>query len=391
MNNKKNYKKGKRIEIIKAVYACGCLPYRCLRLYPWKIKITQAAVLAMAKEGLLEIKKTKAGKQINLKNWNDASLEYMDYLPSSFLINFEKEMKEEVRKSFYDFSRGERLHKNAEIILMMHESGIKSYPNEKKDIREKNVWINNADKMYFTSMEIKAVKPYKVETGMDKDGVKKIIGSRLNGMLATPGGDYGVYNVGNRLIEWERYGESKMAQHLQRVLSEKRKNYEKKDVECLLLASDEKLFIRVIENENDKQYKKKKILLNIDYAYESMYGLPIDHNGEKMLAIISSAGWKERMKERMMPEGAESRAAYSVACDGCINDIYILLFCIPDIAKLKMFYKRAKLENDKKKFEIYCFTYQIPMLAALVGDCVTLRSIELEEYYKLEYAEGYLM
>lgn len=389
MNNKKNYRKGKRIEIIKAVYACGCLPYKSLHLYPWKPKLTQRTVLAMGREGLLEIKKTKAGKQINLKNWNDASAEYMSYLPSVYLRHYE-EIKEEVFRSPNDFSKGDRLHKNAEVILMMHESGIGSYPDERKDVRKKDVWISSGDKMYFTSWEIKNVKPYKAEAGMDKDGVKKIVGTRLRGLLVSPGGDYGVYNLGNRLIEWERYGESKMARHLQRVLEEKRENYEKKDVECLLLASDEMLFMRVIENENSKRYKRGKILLNIDYAYENMYGLPINHDGEKMLAIMSSAGWKGRMIERLMPEGMENRAAYSVTCDGYINGVFILLFCIPNITRLKMFYRRAKLENDKKKFEIYCFTYQIPMLAALTGDCVTLRSIELEEYYNAELAEGYL-
>ncbi len=389
MNNKKNYRKGKRIEIIKALYACGCLPYKSLRLYPWKTRITQEAVLAMEREGLLEIKKTETGKQINLKNWNDESAEYMDYLPYAYLGHYE-EIKEEVWKASSDFIRGERLHKNAEIILMMHQSGIGSYPDEKKDIRERGVRISSADKMYFTAREIKNVKPYRVETGTDKDGVKKIIGSRLNGMLATPGGNYGIYNLGNRLIEWERYGESKMAQHLQRVLEEKREDYEKEDVECVLLANDEMLFIRVIENENERRYRKGKILLNIDYAYEKMYGLPINRDGEKMLAIMSSKNWKERMKERLLPQGADIKTSYSVACDGFINNVFILLFCIPDIAKLKLFYKRAKLEMDKEKFEIYCFTYQIPMLASLAGEYVTLRSIELEEYYIVEVEEGYL-
>lgn len=395
MNVKKNYKKGKRIELLKAVYATGSLPYRSLRLYDWQVRITQRVVHEMVDERLLKIVKTETGKQINLVKWDDKKADYMDYLPIEYLEYYESELKEEVRQSVSVRTRGERLQKSAELILIMHESGIGSYPDEKVSIRKSEVRITHATKMYFTSREIRGVMPYHTKVERDKDGKRKVGGSRMHGLMVSPGGVYAVYNIGSHLIEWERYGETNMARHIDRVLDWRmdgyleRKEKDKTEVECMLFAADVAMFERVILNENKK--RRTMTLLNIDYAYENMYGLPLNHDGKRMLAIMSSKGWQERMRIRMLPEetGMDS-LSYTVACDAYVGGKYILLFCIPNINKLKMFLKRAAVENNKDKFHIYCFTYQVSLVVSLAGGYTTIHSYGLPQYYDIELKEGFI-
>lgn len=395
MNNRKNYKKGKRIEIIKALYATGSLPYRSLRLYEWNPVITQRVVHDMAKEGIVKIVRTESGKQINLGKWNDLKEDYMDYLPTAYLEYYDKELQNEVRKALNDRIRGDRLQKNGEVILIMHESGIGSFPDEKKEIRRRDVGITGKDKMYFTSKEIKGVLPFEIIVEKENEVTKKIRNSRMHGFMVSPGGMYAVYNIGMHLIEWERYGECNMERHLERVLGCKMDGYSQKKVgarpsiDCLLFATDVMMFAKVILNENTKN--RTMTLLNIDYAYEDMYGLPLNHDGKRMLTIMGTDGWKERMEQRMLPDANEgSGRSYSVACDRYMNGTYILLFAIPNITRLKQFLKRAVLENDRDKFHIYCFTYQIPLITYLAQGYVTIQTYDLSAYYQIEVEDGYI-
>ena len=61
-----------------------------------------------------------------------------------------------------------------------------------------------------------------------------------------------------------------------------------------------------------------------------------------------------------------------------------LVFCIPDIVRLKKFLETAKLQNDRKKFRIICFDYQKEFVKKVIGYNAQIYTTSFEEYYKGE-------
>lgn len=386
MNNKKNYKKGNRREIIKALYMNGSISYKSLRLFRGNTRLIQRTVQQMKQEEILSVIKKNGRKLISLKNYEGNRDKYESFMPKGYAEYYTEFAKKKAKKARTDRTQTERVLKNAECAIFMQTSGIASYLDEKIPILNPNVNLPEESSNYYNAKDIKEVEShqkgleaYQVEVVQDKDGNRKILGSRMNGVLFSAGGIYVVYNINRNLIEWERYGEVKMSEHVKRIVKLKQKREKEPEIESILLADNMDVFERVINNE--KKTWRNLTLLNIDFAYANMYGLPLDRNGQMMIKIMQRSGWQKEMMDDFLPE-IEENTNYSVACDGYLDGRYLLLFCIPNISKLKMFLKRAVQEEDKRKWKVYCFDFQISLLARLGKNNITISSISLEEYAK---------
>lgn len=390
MNINKNYKKGNRIEILKALYSGGALPYRALRLLNGTERLNQRLIRVMEKEGYVEIcKDNRSGKKIFLPSaWREHySNEYGDYMSEHYELNYmELEVEMGKAKSEKEETRAERYIRCGEICLLMHMAGIGSYPDEKKVLGISTCVLEIGDAMYFSGLEVKRAASY-VSDVFYVDGIKQVINTRLHGLVISPGGDYAIYNIGRRLLEWEQYGETKMSKAITDVLYRETDGKRKRqgpirETECILFGEDDLIFSKVVTS--DISRNKSLTLMNIEYAYNEIYGLPTNKNGIKMMRIMKEEKWKQKMKHYLL-EGIDTReeSRYGIVCDGVKDEnTYILLFCIPNLQKLKMFLKRAYRENNKTKFEIYCFSYQIPLLVMLAVNVATIRSVELDDYIK---------
>lgn len=388
MNNKVNYKRGNRLELMKALYATSCLPYKCLRLYGGQLRLNQRLAKKMEKEGLLAIVKTEHGKVIKLNNWEKRIKEYIEYLPACYIEHY-KIQRIELRKCQGDRGRLERMLKNSEVSLLMHLSGIGAYPDERQKLSEEKTVLREDTVEYYSAREVKNCgmsNKYCDNVSLDNDGIKKVVGSRISGVMVSPGGIYAVYNITNHLIEWERYGELKMAAHIEKVMLGKGAAKVKGAINCLLLADSMEVFERVLTNENDR--RRGSTLLNIDYAYEYMYAVPSDKNGITMLKLMSKKDWQLKMERILLANCHKNNTVYSVACDGYNEeDGYILLFCLGNLAKLKMFLKRATNPRENERFCIYCFTFQTQLMKKLnlIGyPSLVVKELDVEEYLDLE-------
>lgn len=396
MNNRANYKKGSRREIIKGLYASGCVPYKSLRLMEGQLRLVQRKAKQMKEEGLIDIRKTKHGKNIYLKEHVKEN-EYQEYFSECYYEHYE-EIKEHVRKAGYSDSRMERLMKTAEINLLMHLSQIPTYPDELAKEWIRGSRLKSDSLLYLDSRRLKAGTNYSPTIRID-DEVKKVSGSRVIGMLISPGGNYAVYHLTNHLIEWDKAGEVKMAAYLETFLrnhwnledeyyeNTKENKQKENPLQCILFAWSMELFAKVLINEN-KKYRKKRPLINIDYAYRNMYVLPSDKNGIKMIQIMIVPGWKERMRKLLLAGFSKEDKDYTVIHDAYDYEMdgYVLLFCDCDIAKLKLFLKRAINKHENEVFSIYCFTFQLPLLAQFDLSGIQIKAMELEEYISLEGA-----
>jgi len=398
MNNRKNYWKGNRIEILKAIYICGCLPYRCLRLLEGQVKLSQRKAKKLEGEGLVEIRKTKQGKTIFLKDQEDTVREYREYIPESY-VEFYKENKERVRRSHYSDAKMERLQKNAEVMLLMHLSHIPTYPDEVIKEWLPGTPLNQNAILYIDRIQLKKGIEYKDSVSRERDGIKRVIGSRISGLLVSPGGNYAIYSLTNHLIEWERAGEVRMAYYLDRYLKlnwnikedyyeesgeEEKKTGNEVGIECILFATDMPLFAKVVMNENGNK-RRRKPLINIDYAYRIMYALPTTKDGMSMLQLMKEKGWKQTMEENLLRDIPRRIRDYTIECDGYDEheDGYILLFCTADLSKLKLFLKRAVNARQGEIFTIYCFSYQLSLLSQFVLGDIRVKSMELSQYIEM--------
>jgi hypothetical protein len=370
-------KSGKRVEILKTLYANGVLPYKSLKLYNGETGITQRKVKEMENDG--EITRIGTGKDsiIVLHNgWKEGT----QHWKNKAYIARREELQEELYKCLSEGgTRLNRFSRRAELNLMMHLAGVGAYPDEKPVMND--ITNRGLDAFYYNADEVKNATCY-VDDVKEEDGKKQTSISRLSGLEISQGGIYATYSLGSKLIEWNRFGEVRMKELIKRTLGERsQKIVENSPIDCIMFTDDYKLFERVILNELETHPAyNTKILLNIDFAYEHMYALPTDKNGIAMLEEMKKKNWLKEMRHILLGDYNVPPMGTQVVCDAVEDDKYILMFTSCDISRLKSFIKRARMTEEPERFMVYCFSFQTPLIKRLAGDYVTIGEIELADY-----------
>lgn len=370
---------GKRIEILKTLYANALLPYRSLKLYAGEISLTQAKAIQMVNEGeILRIGKGRDSVLVLNDGWKEGTIHWQDV--EDDFIKRREELSEELGRCLRDGgeTRLARLGKRSELNLMMHMAGIHSYPDEKEKMFSNS--FKDVEPIYYNADEVKDATCY-VDEVKEEDGIKQVTNTRIAGLMIAPSGIYATYSLGNKLIEWSKYGEIRMKGIIHRTIGEKNHELIKDGIDCIVFADNYKLFERVVMNDlNDNPAYSSRILLNIDLAYDHMYALPTDKNGIAILEEMKNKNWILKMKELLLGDYEEPSAGEIVTCDAIQDDKYILLFTTCDISRLKSFINRARMMNNRDKFVIYCFSFQTQLIKRLAGDYVTIMEVELSDY-----------
>ena len=393
MNNKANYKKGYKNEILQLTYICGMIPYRSLRLLADAPRLYQRAVKEMEQEGILIVDKKGGEKNLRLQDRRNNKIKYEPYIPKEYIEYYENVSREVLKRlGEENYMASKREMRNSSTKIMMYASGVEITP-DKRDLQTE--MIKESDVCYYNSPEIKTIIGYEneIEIVTERNGEKsrKINNTRINGLLVSPGGNYAVYNIGKEMIEWKRKGEIKIAATITNLI---RKRHEKEysitmQKEAVVIAQTPNQYIRIINNTNEKRIGKVN-LINIDFTYDKMYAVPEDRHGVMLLKMMTQKGWRKKILDSIISEELQKASSRSnIDCDGYDeeNDIYYLVFCIPDIAKLKNYIKRAQIEEDKSRFRIYCYTHQLPIIAAIAGDSVQVSKVDIEKYYKKYFQE----
>lgn len=348
----------------------------------------QRAIMDMEKAGTVIVDKRGGEKNVRLRNHRWRREEYEDFIPEEYMRHYEQTAVGVVS----DLSGGAknkttpgRILKNSATQIMMYACGIEISP-DKRDLR--NEMLEDEDLVYYNSNEIKQIEAYRDQvTHEKKDGEysKKLVNSRINGVLISPGGVYAIYNIGNTLIEWKRFGEVKMAVYIAGLIRHKSIS----DVsingpkEAIVIARADSLYKKICLGSYHKN--SKTILLNIDYAYDRLYAVPESRDGVTMLKMMVVNGWRMRILDSILPKEEQLAANdVSVECDGydASTGVYKLVFCIPNLQKLKSFAARAEFASDRDHYYIYCFTYQMQLILDVGGEHVKILKTDIEMFYK---------
>lgn len=389
MNNKINFKKGYKAEIIRLIHKCGIIPYDNLRLLMGEnARMYQKNVRELAEKGYVKIEKRGRDRVIRLLDKEKHRKDYADSLPeeiiayydthydtSSYLGNLSSKNDSLVRKTV----------RNAATCMIMYVANVK-IASDAKNLNEEI--IENDDCFYLDSITVKRVSGYKVAKG-NTNSENKYKSSRITGLLVSAGGVYSIYNIGRNLISWLRAGEQKMSTYIERIISTSTESQCKIQYnrEAIIISKSEELYQKIcmLDYSQGNGKSRNTPLINIDYAYRKMYAVPENENGVYLIKIMTMENWQNKILRSILSEsemkGAET---IDIRCDGYNKekDQAILVFCIPDMTKLKSFIIRARLENNRQRFRIFCFTHQLELVTSLAGKSVQISHMDIKKYYK---------
>lgn len=381
---KRNYRVGYKKDILILTHKLGVVPLRSLRYLtaPTRPRMIQKAIMQMEEDGTVKIEKRGLEKVVALQPSKMQKQKYQQYIPEyiqNYYNNFSS--RNLWKTSDKDMSAQIKSLRDVDAQMFFYSCGFKIGPDAKDLTKE---MIGRKENSYYSSREFKRINGY-----MDSkpEVNNKIVSSRVNGLLLADSGFYTVYNIGNMMIQWRRLSESKLSMYVVDLLRN-RCEYEldaKVKKEAIVLATSDHIFRQICELNYEKNRTYKTIYMNIDYVYDSIYGIPEDYNGKLLIEILSTEGWKGRIKHMLLDDKLIENGMFTnVPCDGYDeeNETNILIFCIPDLVKLKAFVARANLECNKKKYKIYCYSYQIPLIVSLAGKNVEILKTDIEKFHK---------
>ena len=361
MNAKKNYKKGARREVVRLLSLSGVVTYKTMGQMKGNRRMIGRLVKKMKEEGVIEIYNTP--RRIVLKG--ESLGEIKGALTKEQEEYYEKNVSESAKYAKGSYTewnqKGVRQIRQSEINGMIYESGAGIMAGEKPDTGE---LIPDEISVYYTFKEMRRYwEKITTEDNMHPH-------ARGYGILISPGGIYVMYHSGKSLMQWEAFSEIGTVMKLTRYINEYTNERIETIKEAIILGNDAQLFARMVVYE--RRYGRTKNTVAVaETIYERLYGIPNSLYGRKMLEQMQTTGWRERMCRMFLrADEIEASRFCSVQCDGYDKEkeIYTLLFCVPDLIKLKNYSARACLMGDKDKFRVICFEHQLATIANVIPE-----------------------
>lgn len=261
-----------------------------------------------------------------------------------------------------------RLHRMAEVLVTMRNTGISSFPWEKPAVFQPtppgtdNSIVCPA---YYTSREVKEIGPQ----------AAKIRGSRATGLLLVEGGIFVVYNTGSGQMKWEYKAELRLKALLQTEVCQYRLPAQFQSAElCALVFGDGMEPLELFMGAGDSRAKNYFVL---DGSYEHFYYLTNDRRGEFGLRLLCEPELRAALDEVLSEDLAERRPDWSVendAFDGQGDPVLFAYLC--DMPRIRRF--DTALELHGSMGTLICFDFQENALQRVCGPRVRFQSIDFE-------------
>lgn len=207
MGQKASYTKGYRKELIKLMLTAGAVSYNGLHLLEGDYRLYMRKLKKMEEEGVVYVEKKRKMKNARLQNFEKRSEAYIDHFPGYYgyynrygAVNAENIGKLDEQKRI-------KAYKEAELYEMMYVSGVKVFPDEKKELRKGEKVAEEAT--YYSDIEIKKANTF--EPNVQEE--EFIIGCRALGCLFAPSGYYMCYYMTDSLLRWSVRMEGQFARY----------------------------------------------------------------------------------------------------------------------------------------------------------------------------------
>ncbi len=342
-------------KILDYMALAGCMPIKGAELVGPKITV-QRILRRMKEEGYAIAYKIPE-RYLMLSAQGKHKLEEVDsqkYNHFQSIINTipvgtaTKDNIEKIRKM-------RRSLQQAKILILLDSLGVRCWEYEKPELSLVNPAIIPSKKnLYYTSIEIKAIDDYEHKN--------KISHTRAYGLISSPGGIYCVYHVGNGKMEWNKYGEAKIVNHLEVVLGQNSEKKGKASVRQAIIYVNSYNGLANILNQSESGNKKQQYeLFSFDNIYKNLYFIPTNLHGKVVTQLLLMKNHHQLIMRYLYDDSYEIPKNSSVDCDAIKDGEYFFSFLECDVSRLKRF-KMAMSFYNKEKFHVTCFEWQYETL-----------------------------
>ncbi len=385
VNRRPSWEKGYRKEIMTFLLSIGVLTYPGMTMLgEGENQMYRRKINEMKGEGYVVVRKPKTGKMVTIKNFEENCDAYIPYYKNGYYRHYNRYAKPLEREAAEQSSKPERIERTkrySELAALLRKAEIGILFEEKPVLNREGTEIPQTGSFFYSTREIKDVGNFITGVKADEAGEKMVINSRCLGWVTSEGGDYMMYHTGKKQMRWNKTGEQLMAACIKSVRNKKKCLKKTEITEAVLVATDVQIYVKMVQTENSPVN-----LLSVNNGMPVMYAIPYSQFGRKLLHCMLQESWKEKMKMRFL-KGADLNTKTSVvSCDGIIDDVKILLFCIPDIVKMKKFLGAARIEGVPSHYRIYCFDEQKEMVMNIAEGNCEIYETSFSEFYE-EFSE----
>ena len=268
----------------------------------------------------------------------------------------------------------DRNHRIAETVAMCMAADIPALPWDVYDLQDPNVRDMDVEEpCFFNSRDIKEFYG---------DELNKTEFARLTGAIVYPRGVYAVYNTRDTAMLWGGKGEEKAQVLLESVF--RSNGYRDACKSAILLGNDFDTAAMTMEDSFTKRYYKERL----DKIYQHLHFIPMNEFGIKLLQIITTKGWKRKLRDAIYGDAPSGLAIRGLEHDVYIDGEYHFSHLDGDLCRLILFRRTLRKWPDKQ-FVLACYPDQVPYLEEYFGDYWDKDNLRVE-LYNLDALHTYL-
>lgn len=261
-----------------------------------------------------------------------------------------------------------RLHRMAEVLVTMLNTGVSTFPWQKPVIFTPTPLYEPPYiewPAYFSSREVKRLGA----------AATKIRNSRAVGVLLTDGCIFSVYNTGPALMKWEYQAEMRLKAMLQIELCQNRLPGQFGDAELSAILFGNHMGQVPILLDTDTQCRDRFIQ---DGSYNHFYFLTCDHHGDVILYLLLHPDEKDALDSILLQGLDPPRPNWWVVNDAMDGDSPVLFGYTCDMPRIKKF--DYVLHIQDRTGTLYCFDFQEDAMRQICGPNVEIQHIDFEAY-----------
>ena len=262
----------------------------------------------------------------------------------------------------------ERNHLVAESAVMCMKAGIEANPLYTPEVMEQEIRrLQMVNPYFYFARELKRVNDYELN---------KIRFTRLAGAIVYPGGAYAVYNYREEMLRWMGEGEVKIKHHLHSIFTPMISYEFPLREAAIIFGVDYDVALNMLKEMKETQ----KMDNGLFHTYKDIFFIPMDDFGVRLLRVLTTWNWKERILGRLFKQEERSYNMGSFTYDARVDGVFELSFLDGDIWRLFRF--REAILNREGKFRVVCYHEQVEFVQKYLGDLVTLRTGKIDTVEK---------
>jgi len=281
-----------------------------------------------------------------------------------------------------DVTRRLRLHRIAQVFVMMQKSGVRIYRDEKTPLFTRSVFsvesvgsvntVTLKTPTFYDSREIKSI-------GLEAIKIKN---SRSVGILITEKTAYIVFNTLDTLLKWESRSEIKNLTVLTHYLRKALGSKAPQEIKGLIIGSDMEIATQILKSTGG--YKRRYLML--DETFYNLLYIPNTDDGLLALSVLASDKIQSELRS-ILSYGLQNGENSFADCDGIDSDGSPVLFSYDcDLQRLVRF--NAAVSNRKTPGTVMCFEFQSEVLRKYCNpDYVTIRTISEAKFKRRFFPE----